>query len=199
MLANAFQETSQAFLANHPVGSTVTDADILAFAKNKKNGLANDLLHPDPRKQVMSVRRHVNLGGSSTALAEGERFAIVPGAGHGYWLVVSFADHALAKAGDTFNRSLNGALLPLKRSKDTLGALKLEELTGQQKKLAEDRLKEIERAGQAVAKVYSAEHIERWVDRFEGTGLTREQAITLLDSVPGMVRDHRQQRLLKSF
>jgi hypothetical protein len=194
------QLLGQTFLANHPVGTTLTDAQLLNWAEEKGkgsgNGLASALAIDDPRKRIASVRRLLNDGLKANGLAEDQRAVIeVTDPKHGHMRVNSWAYYVAARADVAFNKSMSGALNPLLQSKRMIDGLNLDEVPPAVRELIEARQQEILEATSPLAQVYSERWTERWVHRLMAAGQTRESALAILDNMPAMSRDYKLKKL----
>src|SRR5215831_9126603 len=108
---NQYEDAAAAFLQQFPLGTKVGGEDIVNFATEHANGLAPDLLIGDGSKQLASLRRHLNSGGSSRSFAEDERFYIETlDAKRKMFVIRRFADHVQAKAALVFSKSTKAAL-----------------------------------------------------------------------------------------
>jgi hypothetical protein len=67
---------AKAFLTMHPLGTTVRGEAIIAWARDHAAALAHDLLVCDRRRQIGSLCRHLNMGGSARSCPKADRFRI---------------------------------------------------------------------------------------------------------------------------
>jgi|SRR5262252_8156361 len=177
----AYEDAAAAFLQKYRLGSKVYGDEIIAFAQNHANGLANDLLVGDKTKQMTAIRRHLNSGASSRSFAEDERYYIdVIDAKRKVFAVRKLADYVQNKATLAFSKSTKAALAPIQSSRREIDDLKLEELDEDQRKELETRTAEFTTLEVPLKKLYNEQAIERFVGRLLTNGQTREQALQLV-------------------
>jgi energy-coupling factor transporter ATP-binding protein EcfA2 len=185
-----YEDAAAAFLQQFPLETKVRGEDIITFAKDHANGLANDLLIGDDSKKLSAVRRHLNSGGASRSFAEEERFYIdVSDAKRNIYVIRKLADHVHDKATMAFGKSVNGALSPINTSKRAIEDIKLEELDEADRNALEARMNELTALQTPLKKLFHSQTIERWVFRLEARGYSKEQARNLVELLPTLTQE----------
>lgn len=185
-----YEDAAAAFLQSYPLDALVRGEEILTWAQDHADGLANDLLIDDDSKKLSALRRHLNSGGASRSFAEDERFVIdVTDAKRKIFKVRKLADHVHDKATMAFGKSVTGALSPIKSSKRAIEDIKLDELDEPDRQALEARMNELTSLQTPLKKLFNNQTIERWVFRLEARGYTKEQARNLVELLPTLRRE----------
>ena len=169
-----WQDTADAFVTDHPIGSTVTSAQILQFAARVGDGLAPDLLIPDPAKQISNVVKHLNHGASSSTLPEAKRFRLGEASGTGpnkTWRVRSYADYACGQSEEAYVRSVTGAVKPLDVSIALLSSIKRDELPDGRREEVDQRLQHLNEFRAPMAQLGHDQLVSRETQLFIATGV----------------------------
>jgi hypothetical protein len=185
-----YEDAAAAFLQQFPLDTKVRGEDIVTFAQDHANGLANDLLIGDDSKKLSAVRRHLNSGGASRSFAEEERFYIdVSDAKRKIYVIRKLADYVHDKATMAFGKSVNGALSPINTSKRAIEDIKLEELDGEERQALEARMNELTAIQVPLKKLFNDQTIKRWIFRLEQKGYSKEQARNLVELLPTLSKE----------
>jgi hypothetical protein len=186
---SAYEDTAAAFLSQFPIGSTVTGEGLVKFAQKHKNGLAGDLLIEDPRKRLSSMRRHVNNGAASRNFSEEERFFLaIEDAKRQTFVVRSLADHVMAQADTAVDRSVVGALSPLRRSTKALNDIKVDELSPEQQQELGAQLELLKEVAAPLKTLFADQIISHWSKKLIAAGMTAQQARHVLEAMPTISR-----------
>ena len=176
-----FEPAAQAFQTAHPLHSSVSEKALIGFAKSHANGLAPDLAHVDPRKQVVQIRLHLNQGGASPNLAEDERFRIeVTDRNSGSMIVVPYHEHATTKAEGLLERSLRAAISPITSAQRTLDGVKVDELTPEQRTAVEAAQREAAELAAPVKATFGKAVESKYIARLTAAGVTPAEALKVI-------------------
>jgi hypothetical protein len=190
-----YGDAAASFLEAFPIGSTVRGQELIDWATDHSDGLAADLLIGDQGKQVSALCRHLNQGGSDYTIPEAARFRItVTDAKRQVMEVRRLADHVYDKATGAFDKSISGALNPLKSSRKAIADIKLEELEPTLRAELEDYDLELSNTQTEVAGVLKQRAEVRTMARIESMGYSREQAQALIAQWP---RLHKELKLIE--
>jgi hypothetical protein len=193
-----YEDAAKAFLKAHPIGTVITSDRMLDWAGDHANGLAADLLIPDPNKRLGSIRRHLNDGGASRSFAESNRFYLaVTDAKRKTLLVQSLFEHVSEQADEAVGKAVVGALTPINRSLKASEDVKKEELSEEDQAELEQQMQELIETAVPFRKVCSERVIAHWVGKLITKGFTAEQAKHMIDSAPMMIRAHRLLKLTR--
>jgi DNA-binding transcriptional ArsR family regulator len=194
-----YEEAASAFLEKHPVGTIVPPDRMVKWAHDHGNGLAPDLLIDDPSKRLSALRRHLNHGGASRNLTEDERFYLaIEDKERKTLLVQSLVDYTREKADVVFDKSINGAMNPLKKMHQQIDDHKLEELSPETREELEQRIKELVDAVAPLRTLLSQQNIDRHAKRLEAKGYTAKQARDLLELMPQFSRFTKLQKVINN-
>lgn len=193
-----YESIAQSFLDAHPVGTVVTSSKLLKWVADHPDGLAikSDLDIDEPGKRLSTLRRHLNDGGRSDAMAEERRFQLeVEDASRKTYVVRSHADIAKEQATSAIGRSVMGALNPLKRSQRAIDAVKLDELPEIERQAIETARENVAAMERAVKPTFAQEVDRIWVARLAQDGFSPEQARKIREALPTVTK---LQKLLKA-
>jgi hypothetical protein len=180
-----YEDSAQVFLEHHPVGSVVTADALLEWAAAYGDGFASDLLLDDPAKQLSAVRRHLNHGASSRNHAEDRRFYLnLVDAKRKTVQVEPLAQHVSRQAEVAFQKSITGAINPLKQTKKAIADLKLQELDDEQRQVLEEQVEYLTNSIPPLKAVLDAQTTSRMVSKLEAKGYPPEQAQHLIAAMP---------------
>lgn len=195
---NKYESSAKAFLAAYPYGSIVRPEQIVDWATEHADGLKTDLLLDDPDKRLNALRRHLNAGGASRNLTEDERFYIaIEDTKHKTMLVKSLAEHVNDQAEMAFDKSISGAIAPIKRSQKAIDDIRLEQVENETlRENLETQLRELVETAEPLRNLLSKQNIDRHAKRLEAKGYSSQQARDLLELMPTFSRFAKTQRLL---
>jgi hypothetical protein len=194
-----WQDSADAFVTDHPIGSTVTSAQILQFATRAGDGLAPDLLLPDPAKQISNVVKHLNHGAESSTLPEAKRFHLVEASGTGpnkTWRVTSYADYAFEDGEEAYVQSVTRAVKPLDASIARLSSIKPDELSDGGRQAVERQLQDLTEFRAPMARLGHDQLVNRETQLFIATGVPPEVVDKMKARLPAFVRLQKAQKLL---
>lgn len=198
MQVSKYEDISQSFLDAHPVGTVVTGSTLQSWVAEHADGVAlkPDLNIADPGKRINALRRHLNNGGASDSFAEDRRFVLqIEDAKRKTYVVRSYADAMEDQATGAIDRSIVGALTPLKRSQKAINAVKLDELPEIQRQAMEMARENLAAMEKAVKPTYQAEVDRIWVARLARDGYSAEEARNILKLIPQI---QKMQKLLRA-
>lgn len=193
-----YEDIGQSFLADHPIGTVVTASKLLQWVADHADGalLKVDLAILDPTKRLAAVRRHLNDGGRSDALAEDQRFQVqIDDAKRKTIVVRAHADIAKEKANGAIGKSILGALNPLKHGTKAIDAVKLEELPEIEQKVFEEARANMEAMENAIKPTLAQEVDRIWVARMKQMGIADNVARKIRESLPVITQ---MQKLLRA-
>ena len=198
MQTSQYEAIAEAFLADHPVGTIVTSTALQGWIEKHPDGAAikPDLAIPDPGKRLAALKRHLNAGGQSDALPEARRFQLQTDDPKRRTMVVrSHADIAKEKATGAIGKSVLGALNPLKSSARAVEAVKLDELSDDERAAIQSAHENVLAMEKAVKPVLAAQVDSIWVTEMKRRGIPDDQARKIREALPVMTR---MQKLLRA-
>lgn len=191
-----YEDAAAAFRQVHPIGSIVTADRMLAWAETHANGLASDLLIADPSKKLATLRRHLNDGGGSRNLPETDRFYLAMEDSKRKTVIVrSLREYVSEQADQALDKSVVGAMKPIKRSQKAIDDIKVEELESEDREQLERQLQELVETAVPLRRVFSETVINHWVGKLEAKGHSREAATHMIELMPTMSRLQKLLRL----
>jgi hypothetical protein len=192
-----YEDSAVAFLGTFPIGTVVGPGEVIDWATDHGNGLATDLLIPDPGKRVSALRRHLNNGGSSYNLSEDQRFYLaVEDTKRKTMLVQSLADRTNEQAHNAVGKSMRGAMTPIKRSQKAIEDHKLEELPEEKRLQLEEQLRDLVEIHEPLKKLFSQQLINSHVKILTAKGYSPQQARDLLELMPTFSQYAKLQRVI---
>lgn len=198
MEVSKYENVAQSFVAAHPPGTVVTASSLLKWVHDHPDGAAikPDLAIEDATKRLNALKRHLNDGGRSNAFSEAERFQLmVEDAKNKTYIVRKFSDVVAQQGVGAIDRSVNGALSPLKSARKAIDAVKLDELPDIERQAIE-MARENVAAMEAAVKPTLAQEVDRiWVARLAQLGIPADQARKVREALPQVTR---LQKLLKA-
>ena len=193
-----YESIAQSFLDEHPVGTLVTSSRLLKWVADHPDGAAikPDLDIDEPGKRLTTLRRHLNDGGRSDAMAEERRFQLqVDDVKRKTFLVRSHADVAKEQATGAIGKSIIGALTPLKRGSNAIDAVKLDELPDIERQAMETAKENVAAMARAVKPTLNQEVDRIWVADMARRGIPADIARKVREALPTMTHI---QKLLKA-
>lgn len=195
-----YEDAASAFLKDHPIGTIVTP-DVLVNWAEAADGdatvLKTDLLVDDPAKRLSALRRHINLGGASRNLDEGDRFCLViEDSKRKTMSVRSLQEHVRDQHDVAFAKSVNGAVAPIKRQQKALEDIKTEEVAPEVKADVEAKIRDFVDYYTPLRRFLSESVINHEVQRLMAKGKTEADARLMLEMAPSLLQSH---KLLKNI
>jgi hypothetical protein len=191
MEVSQYETIAQSFLDDHPLGTVVTGSKLLNWVKAHPDGAAikPDLAIEDNDKRLNALRRHLNHGARSDAMSEDRRFHLqIEDAKRKTYIVRSYSDVTTEQAKAALSKSLVGALSPLKRARQAVDDIKLDELSEAERDELEKTRENVATMEAAVKPVFANEVSRIWVNEMKRIGFTPDQAKKVLAALPQVTR-----------
>jgi hypothetical protein len=191
MQTNRYEEISQSFLGDHPYGTIVTPNGLQTWVASHADGavLKADLAIEDPGKRLNALKRHLNSGGQSDALPESEQFVLESeDRKRGTLLVRRFSEVAHEQIKSTLTNVVKGTMSPIKREKRTYHAIKLDELSPDEREAIQAAHENAVALETSVKPVLNAQIDHIWVTEMERRGISADQARKIRDALPVMTQ-----------